>query len=78
MLPSEVSQGFPIKTWVLNNKLMIITNRDFESMFPTIGNFIQQPKQHAGKTHDDTGAYQLEAHEVLNARDCFPLQAWSY
>ena len=66
MLPSEVSQGFLNKTWVIN-KLNIITNREFEAMFPTTITFIQQPKSQAGRTHDETGAYQLEAQKVLNA-----------
>ena len=64
MLPSEVSLGFSNKTWAIINKLNIITNRESEAMFPTTGTFIQQPKPQAGRTHNETGAYQLEAHEV--------------
>ena len=65
MLPSEVSQGFLNKTWVIINKLKIITMKESEAMFPTTGTFIQQPKSQAGRTHDETGAYQLEAHKVI-------------
>ena len=57
MLPSEVLQGFLIKTWIINNKLNILTNREFETIFPTTGTFIQQPISQAEKTHDETGAY---------------------
>ena len=64
MLPSEVSQGFLNKTWIINNKVNILTNGESEAIFPTTGTFIQQPKSQARRTHDETGAYQLEAHEV--------------
>ena len=63
VLPSEAPQGFSIKIWVLNNKLNILTYGESEAIFPTTGTFIQQPKLQAGRTHDETGAYQLEAHK---------------
>ena len=44
VLSCEVSQGFSNKTWVIINKLKIITKRESEAMFPTTGTFIQQPK----------------------------------
>ena len=62
VLTSEAPQGFSIKIWVIN-KLNIITNTEFEARFPTIGTFNQQPISQAGRTHDETGAYRLEAHE---------------
>ena len=62
---------------VVNKKINIITNGEFEAMIPTTGTFIQQPKPQAARTHDETEVYKLEAHEVLNAQACFPLQAWS-
>ena len=60
-----------------NQQTKIITNKDSEAMFPTTRTFIQQPKPQAGRTHDEIGAYQLEAHKVTNARALFPLKTWS-
>ena len=48
-----------------NKQTNILTNKESEAMFPTIRTFIQQPKPQARRTHDKTGAYQLEAHEVI-------------
>ena len=47
-----------------NQQTKIHNQRRTEALYPTIGTFIQQPKSQAGRTHDETEAYQLEAHDV--------------
>ena len=72
MLPNEVSQGFLIKMEIINNKLNILTNGQSEAILSTTGTFIQQPISQVGRTHDETGAYQLESHEVNRRMSCIP------
>ena len=47
-------------------------------MFPTTGTFIQQPKSQAGKTHDDTRAYYLEAQAVNRCMSAFHTKSGAF
>ena len=55
----------------------MLTNVESKAILPTTGTFNQETISQAGRTHDETGAYRLEAHEFNLRTTLFSFQYWS-